>query len=230
MSAFFRLFTIPFIFLFFTNPAWAQSEAAEAEAQETAAMKAELDGKTQALLNAPPGVFDVEYEDGQLKRLKIKGEAEVSTALQGARADRQAREKADRAARAAFSNFLNQQVTVVESDTEGFVIQEKDGSESAEFLSASQKTMTSLSTSFLRGLIPVFDHVEGEGVNRQYIVVLGWSKKLVDASADAQSTMNQSRANESKAAAAPGAAPAGAGAAGAKPAGTQTRTGNLDDF
>jgi hypothetical protein len=190
-------------------------------------MKAQLDDKAQALLNAPPGVFDVEYEDGQLKRLKIKGEAEVPTSLQGARADRQARERAERNAKAAFSKFMNEQVTVVESDTEGFLIQEKDGKESAEYLNASQRTMVSLSESFQRGLIVLFDHVEGEGVNRKSVIVLGWSKKLVQMAADAQSTMTQSRESESKTPAAQPAKPAGA----AQPnTNTQTRTGNLDNF
>jgi len=203
------------------------ASSAEIAAEETAAMKTEVDGQIQALLNAPAGVFDVEFDDGQLVRLKIKGEAEVSTALQGARGDRQARESANRNARAAFSQFLNEQVTVVESSTEGVVIQQRDGTESAEFLQANQKTIASLSNSFLRGLITLVDHVEGEGANRRVVVILGWSKKLVEASADAQSTMDQSRANEGKP---QQAAPAAAPPAGGGATGTQTRSGNLQGF
>ena len=221
-----RIFALLCTLLLCVGVNFAQAVSAEEAAQETAAMKAEMDGQIQALLNAPPGVFDVEYEDGQLVRLKIKGESEVSTALQGVRADRQARDSANRDARAAFSRFLNDQVTVVETGSEGFVIQQKDGKESAEFLNASQRTVASLSSSFLRGLIPLIDHVEGEGVNRKAVVVLGWSKKLVEASADAQTTMNQSRANESGTQATQPAPAAGGGA----PTGTQTRSGNLRGF
>jgi hypothetical protein len=226
-SIFFRIFTLLGIFLFCPGVIYAQAVSGEAMAQESAAMQADLDSKVQAMLNSPPGVFDLEYADGQLMRLKIKGEAEVSTALQGARADRQAREKAERSAKAAFSKFMNEEVTVVESDTEGFVIKGKDGQESAEYLNASQRTMTSLSNSFLRGMVVLFDHVEGEGANRKSVIVLGWSKKLVDAAAGAQSTLNQSRANDNKPAAQQ-AAPAGTAV---KPnTQTQTRTGNMDDF
>ena len=192
-------------------------------AQETAVMKAQLDAKQQALLNSPPGVFDVEYEGGQLRRLKIKGEAEVPTSLKGARADRQAREKAERAAKAAFSKFLNEQVTVVESDTETFIIKEKDGTETAEYLNASAKTMTSLSNSFLRGLVVLFDHTEGEGPNRKSVIVLGWSKKLVDAAQNAQSTMEKSRQDQPQAPAPkPVEVPANTG--------TTTRTGDVENF
>ncbi|MCL1916048.1 MAG: hypothetical protein FWG17_05010 [Desulfovibrionaceae bacterium] len=230
LPVFSRMFTLLCVFLFCAGVGLAQAASPEEAAQEGAAMKAEVDAQVQALLNSPAGVFDIEYEDGQLMRLKIKGESEVATSLQGARGDRQAREKAERSAKASFSQFLNEQVTVVSSDTEGFLIQEKDGKESAEYLNASQRTMASLSNSFQRGLITLFDHVEGEGANRKAVVVLGWSKKLVDASAGAQSTMNQSRANESNAAAGQQAAPA-AGGAGTQPnTQTQTRTGNLNKF
>ena len=229
IPVFFRMFTLLCILLFCAGVNFVHAaSSAEIAAQETAAMKTEVNAQIQALLNAPPGVFDVEFEEGQLVRLKIKGESEVSTALQGVRADRQARDNANRDARAAFSRFLNDSVTVVETGTEGFVIQEKDGKETAEFLSASQRTVASLSSSFLRGLIPLVDHVEGEGVNRKAVVILGWSKRLVEASADAQTTMNQSRANEgTPQQAAPAAAPAAGGGA---PTGTQTRSGNLQGF
>lgn len=198
----------------------------QAAAQETAAMKAEVDGKMQALLNAPAGVFDIEYDNGQLVRLKIKGEAEVSTALRGARADRQARTKAELAAKAAFSKFLNEQVTVVESDAEGFIIKEKNGDESASYLDASQKTVAAMSSSFQRGLTVLLDHIDGEGVNRQAVIIFGWSKKSVAASSHAQEALEKSRLTEEGTAAVP-AAPAGKAGMNS---GTTTRTGNLNDF
>lgn len=195
----------------------------EAAAQETAAMKVEVDGKIQTLLNAPAGVFDVEYDNGQLMRLKLKGEAEVSTALSGARADRQARQKAELLAKAAFSKFLNEQVTVVESNTDGFVIKEKNGTESADYLDASQKTVAAMSSSFQRGLTVLLDHIDGDGANRKAVIILGWSKKSVAASAHAQDTMEKSRVNK-------GQSPAPAAGKAAPNAGTQTRTGDIENF
>lgn len=159
-------------------------------ATESAMMKKAIDGKIQALLDAPSGVFDIEYDACcGIIRLKIKGEAEVSTALSGARADRQAREKAGRDARAAFTKFLNEDITIVETEAEGFMISEKDGTESAEFQNVSAKLIAIHSTALLRGLIPLMDQVEGEGANRKAVVVLGWSRKLSNAALGAKETM-----------------------------------------
>ena len=78
LSVFSRIFTLLCVLLLYAEVNITQAaSSAEAAAQESAAMKAEVDGKVQALLKAPPGVFDVEYENGQLMRLKIKGESEV---------------------------------------------------------------------------------------------------------------------------------------------------------
>ena len=224
MPVFSRLFTLLCVLLLCAGMNSAQAISGELAALEAEAQKEALDAKVQAILNHPPGVFDVEYADGQLVRLKIKGESEVSSGL-GARGDRVAREKAERFAKAAFSKFLNEEVTVVESATEGFIIQGKDGTESAEFLEASQSTMVSLSNSFLRGLTVLIDHVEGAGANRRYVVVLGWSKKLVDAAAGAQNTLKDSRASGQGAPAAKPAAPADSSVS---PQDTRTRVGDLD--
>ena len=101
-------------------------------AVETAEMREDVDERVQEMLDMPAGVFDLEYDDdGNLVRLKIKGEAEVSTKMRGSRGDRQAREKAQREAKAAFSKFLNEQVVTTELEGEMFTIREKDGAESA---------------------------------------------------------------------------------------------------
>lgn len=203
-------------------------EAAGLTEQETAAMKQEVDAKVQTMIDSPVGVFDMEYADGKLNRLKIKGEAEVSTALRGSRADRQARERAERDAKASFSQFMNESVNVVESDAEGFIITEKDGQESAEYNSASMRLVETHSSSFLRGVVVLMDRIEGEGENRKAVVILGWSKKLTDAARDVMTDM--ARDPETPApAAAPKAAAAAADAVRSN-AGSVTHIGNLDDF
>ena len=173
----------------FTSAARAEESAAEVSVQastdvavESAEMKEEIADRTDELLDMPVGLFDLEYDDeGNLVRLKIKGEAEVSTTLRGSRGDRQAREKATRDAKAAFSKFLNEQVVVMETEGEGFSMREKNGTESAEFLSESAKLTAVFSESCLQGIVVLLDHVEGEGDQRMCTVVLGWSQKLTDA-------------------------------------------------
>ncbi|WP_027187758.1 hypothetical protein [Desulfovibrio cuneatus] len=194
-------------------------------AEETAGMKQNVNSRMQELLNAPAGVFDVEFQEGQLRRLKIKGEAEVSTALKGARGDRMAREKAQRAAKVSFTQFLNENVLVVESGSEGVMLKEKDGTETAEVLQVSQTTFASHSSSFLRGLVVLLDHVEGEGANRKAVVVMGWSTKMMQAAQGAQGAMDTSRQEQGASKpAAPQPAPA------TPNTGTKTRMGNVENF
>lgn len=182
----------------FAAAARAEEVAAEAPIQasadvavETAEMKEAIADRTDELLGMPVGIFDLEYnDDGGLARLKIKGEAEVSTTLRGSRGDRQAREKATRDAKAAFSKFLNEQVVVVEAEGEGFTMREKNGTESAEFLSESAKLTAIFSESCLQGIVVLLDHTEGEGDQRMVTVVLGWSQKLADAAKSVQKSVH----------------------------------------
>lgn len=193
---------------------------ADAAAEEAATMQKSLDAKAAALLSAPAGVFDVEYDDGQIVRLKIKGEADVPTSMRGSRGDRFAREKANRDARAAFTKFLGEAVIFSESEGEGIVIQEKDGKETSEVMNASAKLYSSNSAAMLKGLIVLMDRLEGEGDRRVCMVVLGWSKKLVDGANTARADMAKSK---------PAAAPEPVKA----PAGnteTVTRVSNLNSF
>ncbi|MDR2891712.1 MAG: hypothetical protein LBV80_01305 [Deltaproteobacteria bacterium] len=161
--------------------------------QETQEMKAQLDGRIQAMLDAPDGTpFDLEYtEDGTLSRLKIKGSMEVPTSMSGARADRMAMESAVRKARAGFSTFLNSEVIFVESGNEMINIVAKDGAETSEYTQASASSINVASQSFQRGLITILQHFEGEGDRRTCTVILGWSQKLVNASMQAQGAMKR---------------------------------------
>lgn len=159
-------------------------------AGETAAMKQSLNEKAAALLSAPAGVFDVEIVDGEIVRLKIKGEADVPTSMRGSRGDRFAREKANRDARASFTRFLGESVVFSESEGEGVMIQEKDGQESSEVVNVSARLYSSNSAAMLKGLIVLMDRIEGEDDRRVCMVVLGWSKKLVDAADTAKADMS----------------------------------------
>lgn len=220
------LFILAMSLIPFAVPCFAESTAES----EAGTMKTQSDAGQQALLDAPAGVFNVEYdESGSLARLKIKGETEVSATLKGVRADKQARERAERNAKAAFSKFLNENVVVVESDSEIFIIREKDGSESAEYLSASARSVNSLSHSFQRGLITLMDHVSGTGAERKAVVVLGWSKKLTLASMQAEGAMKAKPVSQPQNGqkAAPDADTQPDGKESGK---TQTRSGNLNDF
>ena len=165
--------------------------AANPNQEETAALKAQLDGRVQELLTAVDGVFDVEYSDGFISRIKIKYTVEVSTSVQGARADRLATENANRRARAAFSSFLNSDVVFVESGNEVVMITTKDSTETSDITEASASSINTASQSFQRGLIPLLQHCEGEGNMRTCTVVLGWSQKLVKASMQAQGAMKR---------------------------------------
>lgn len=199
-------------------------------AVETANMKASLLDKTQALLNAPTGVFDVENANGAIVRLKIKGEADVPTSMRGTRGDRYAREKANRDARAALTRFLGERVVFSEDAVEGVTITERDGQESSDVLETSTRIFNSHSSAILNGLISLLDNIEGEGDRRTCIIVLGWSKKLSDAAGQAKVDMavNAAPVIVSDKVAAPALVPTPVKQSGN--AGSVTRVGNLDDF
>lgn len=208
-----------------SSPADAKEEAAA----DTAELKRDADDRVQEMLDMPAGVFDIEYDgDGNVVRLKIKGEAEVSTSLRGERGDRQAREKAQRDAKASFSKFLNEQVCVLEGEAEAYIIKEKNGTESAEYLNASAKLTAVYSQSCLRGILVLVDHVAGEGDKRKAVVVMGWSKKLTDASANIQNTIHVS--GETKSSDMLVSPKGGKTASGVPNVGTVTRSANTGDF
>lgn len=213
----------------FSIPASARGE--DVAAEETAALKNSLDAKSEALISAPVGVFDIEYKDGNIVRLKIKGEADVPTSMRGSKGDRFARERANRDARAAFVKFLSENVVFSESEAEGILIQEKNGDESSESVTASAKLYSSNSAALLKGLIALMDHLEGEGDRRTCVVVLGWSRKLVDAADTAKADM--ARTTQPPVEESTSATTVAVQQAAKIPAGntqTITRVGNMDDF
>lgn len=185
--------TFMVLLVFASSLAVKQANGEDSIVEETAAMKQSLDAKAAALINAPSGVFDVEIVGGEVVRLKIKGEADVPTSIRGTRGDRFAREKANRDARAYFTRFLGENVIFSESEMEGIVIQEKNGQESSEVMNASARLYSSNSSAMLKGLIVLMDRVEGEGEHRTCMVVLGWSKKLVNASNTAKMDMTSNK-------------------------------------
>lgn len=189
-------------------------------------------GHIEYLLQAPLGVFDIESEDGQIVRLKIKGEADVPTSMRASRADRYARERANRSTRAAFSTFLGERVIFSESDAEGVMIQAKTGQETSDVLDTSARLFTSASTAILNGLVTLLDNIEGEGESRICMVVLGWSKKSSSLAGQAKFDM---QVNVNPASSAPAASSENrvADPVVEMPQGnttTVTRIGNLDDF
>ena len=219
------LLAVVCICLFGLSPA----KSADTVEEEKAALEQSLNARAEALLTAPIGVFDVEANDGQIVRLKVKGEADVPTSLRGSRADRFAREKANRDARAAFVKFLGENVIFSESEGEGILIQEKDGQETSEVMNASAKLYSSNSAALLKGLIVLMDRIEGEGDRRSCTVVLGWSRKLVESADTARTDMTKNKNVEKDLPPVQTSVPE----AQKKPAGnveTVTRIGNLDDF
>ena len=207
---------------------YSYAKCEDMTATESVAIQQPLDAKAAALLSSPAGVFDVEIVDGQIVRLKIKGEADVPTSMRGSRGDRYAREKANRDARAAFTKYLGENVIFSESEAEGITIQEKDGQESSEVVNASAKLYSSNSAAMLKGLVVLLDHIEGEGDGRTCTVVLGWSRKLSDAANTARADMARFQPEKEEP-----SNPVAAPAATNQPAGnteTVTRVGNLDDF
>ena len=176
------------------EPTQEKNTTTKVEAAEKKALTPKNDAALKKMLAAPAGVFDPEYdEDGVLLRLKIKGEEAVTTGLRGARAERLARERAGRLARADFVKFLKEEVSVRENDQEEVIIIEKDGEEQAGYKNVSTTQIETKAQGLLRGLIVLVDQVEGEGVNRKATVVFGWSQKLADAARTAQASMARSR-------------------------------------
>jgi len=152
------------------------------------------DDPLKEMLAAPAGVFDPEFdEDDILIRLKIKGEKEVTRTLAAARADRTARQSAEREAKAAFVKFLKEEVSVKENEKEEIIIIEKDGEEQAGYKNITTREIETKAQGLLRGLIVLVDHFEGEGANRKAVVIYGWSKKLADAARTAQAEMARER-------------------------------------
>lgn len=200
---------------------------------EAAALKRSLEDKAEDLIYAPIGVFDIEYDEdgnGSIVRLKIKGEADVPTSMRGSRADRFAREKANRDARASFTKFLGENVVFSESEGEGILIQEKDGQESSEAMTVSARLYSSNSAAMLKGLIVLMDRIEGEGDRRVCTVVLGWSQNLVNASNTARAEMTRSNPKNQEPT---NTTPAPVAETARKATGnieTVTRVGNLKNF
>ena len=201
--------------------ALAKVEAAEKEALTTS----EQEDALRKMFDAPAGVFAPEYdEDGILLRLKIKGEAEVTTGFHRVRGDRLARERADRLAKAAFVKFLKEEVSVRENDMEEVIIVEKDGEEQAGYKNVSTRVIETRAQGLLRGLIVLVDQIEGEGRDRKAVVVFGWSKKLADAARTAQAEMARERNPVSRPATGNRGGNSGS-------SGTRTRAAeNLNDF
>lgn len=186
----------------------------------------ELDVRATELLERPAGIFDVESENGQIVRLKIKAEADVPTSMRASRADRYAREKASRDARAEFTRYLAERTVFSDFGAEGVMIQEKSGQETSEIIETSARLFSSNSTALLNGLVTLLDHIEGEGGSRVCTVVLGWSKKSSNAASQAKSIM-QANANPSS----PNS-PENNSVVDKQKGNTSTRTriGNIDDF
>lgn len=178
------------IYALANEPMESKNPVKAIEVAEKKALEPANEEALAKLLKAPAGAFAPEYDKkGVLLRLKIKGEDAVSTSLRGPRAERLARERAERLAKADFVKFLKEKVSVQENDREETVIVEKDGEEQAGYKSVSTKTIEIRADGLLRGLIVLVDHFEGEGRDRKAVVVYGWSKKLADAARTAQSEM-----------------------------------------
>lgn len=183
---------------------------------------------TKRVLNAPSGVFDIETVDGRITRLKVKGEAEAPTSMKGNRADRYAREKAIREAKAAFAKFLGENIIFIELAGEGVFIREKDGKENSQVVDASARLYASHSSAMLKGLIVIVDRLAGRDDQRSCTVVMGWSEKLVNAADDARAEMIGGPAKEDER-----AAVKDEDRSARTPLGnvdTVTRVGNLVDF
>jgi len=164
------------------------------EAAEKKALTPENAEALQKIIDAPAGVFDPEYnEDGVLLRLKIKGVSEVTRGLGAARAERIARQNAERNARATFVRFLREEVSVQENEREEVILVEKDGEEQAGFKQVSTRVIETRANGLLRGLILLDERYTGEGAARTVTVVYGWSKKLADAARTAQAEMARER-------------------------------------
>ena len=172
------------------EPAERPLTMAEITAAERNVLTPEDAAGLSELLRMPPGVFDPEYDDdGILIRLRIKGEAAVPRALGAARAEIQARQSAERSARAAFVRFLREEVSVKENEREEIIIVEKDGVEQAGFNQVSTRVFESRANGLLRGLIVLEVGFTGEGADRRAVVVYGWSKRLADAARSAERAM-----------------------------------------
>jgi hypothetical protein len=195
------------------------------EAAERKELTPENAEALQRMLNAPSGVFDPEYDDdGILIRLKIKGEAAVPRMLGAARAEINARQSAERNARAAFVRFLREEVSFLENERQEVIIVEKDGEEQVGFKQVETRFFEARANGVLRGLIVLDERFTGEGANRRATVTFGWSQKLADAARTAQAEM----ARERNPVTLPGTIDRGIGT---PSTGDRSRTaGNLTDF
>lgn len=226
----YKIFALPVlsVAIFLYSPINHHARGGDIAAEETAQLKQSLEDKAAALISSPAGVFDVEIVDGQIVRLKIKGEGDVLTSMRASRADRYAREKANRDARAAFAKFLSENVIFSEAGAEGIAIEEKSGGETSDVLEASAKLYSGNSAAMLKGLIVLMDRIEGEGERRTCTVVLGWSRKLVNAANMARADMATTKRDDAppaKTNAVPEMIKAPVGNVE-----TVTRVGNLDNF
>ena len=84
--------------------------------------EASKDDKVAEFKKSPAGVFDVEYKDGVLLRLKVKGESSVSSALKGVTAVQISRDEAIREAKGKFLQWLNERAVRKESSSEQVII------------------------------------------------------------------------------------------------------------
>ena len=188
------------------------------------------DDRVARMLQAPSGVFDIESENGRLLRLKVKADADVPTSMRASQADRYARQKANREARAALTKYLKDQVVFSESSNGGVTLEIKNSQESSETLEVSARLFNSTASAVLNGLTTLVDSIEGEGDGRTCVVVLGWSQKSSSLAGQAKATME---ANANPPPSTSRNAGSGSITSSQTPKGntdTVTRVGNLDDF
>ena len=226
-------FCIMTLFVSWLGIAYSE-DSTDAIAQETQEMKQSLDSKVQELIARPEGAFDQKYsEEGYLLQVKIKGGADVPTSMRASAADRYAREKAHRQARAAFVKYLEDNVLISESSAGGIELVTVNKDEASESVEGTLKTYNSYSNAILKGLVTLMDHIEGEGETRVCTVVLGWSKKSFDAA-------NRLKTDMAKKPDTPAKAPTVTSTSSKPPVDpkndskgnteTVTRVSNLDDF
>lgn len=156
----------------------------------------------------------------------------MPTSMRASQADRYARQKANREARAAFTQYLKDNAIFSESGDEGVTIETKSGTVSSETLDISARIFSSRSSALLNGLTTLLDRIDGEGDKRTCVVVLGWSQKSSSAAGQVQAAMT-ANANPTSSSSQNTFKGNSTASAAQKPQGntdTITRIGNLDDF
>jgi hypothetical protein len=149
------------------------------------------------IAQAGPGVYKIDFDkQGRIQSCIVVGSSRISTALGAAKGKEVARQRAELRAKAELVKWLKEKVSVHQkSEDETIIFLEGNEENDKDALRESGKSVEKTTAKFettaeglARGLQVV--HVEINGKEKEYSLVLKWKAKTAEAVKDVERNMN----------------------------------------